>query len=33
LAASSSEGAAWPFLFDSLQESLTDEQIEAALMR
>ena len=27
------EGAAWPFLFDGLQESLTDEQIETSLMR
>ncbi len=25
------EGAAWPFLFDGLPESLTDEQLEAAL--
>ena len=27
------EGAAWPFLFGYLQDSLTDEQIETALMR
>jgi hypothetical protein len=27
------EATAWPFLFDGLQESLTDEQLEGALMR
>ena len=27
------ECAAWPFLFDGLQENLTDEMMEAALMR
>ena len=27
------EGAAWPFLFDGIQESMTDEQMEAALTR
>ena len=27
------EGAAWPFLFDGVPETITDEQIEEALMR